>query len=383
MNNKIFSEKTEEKLFQMLREFTAYVSFHSQNGKFNSFKDNLFIDTQENYKKRIWEKSKEIKERMATFNNFGEGNLLDATIQLLEIENNNLVEWHGKHGPQSKEHIGLLNLKNKSKIEIKIFEENTWNFYFSDTISDEEYFNYFTKTIGKKYALAAYLFYEKDRSNYLPIAPETFDSFFKDTAIDLITSRHCSWENYIEYIEVFKYIKLFLRQNLDEDACLIDAHSFAWIMERQYKYDLENHFYKISPKIELKEKNKEIISKARIGQNFYREELLKKWQGKSSLNDYSNSIFLNASHIKPWKDCTNEECIDVENGLLLKPDYDKLFDKGFISFSDGGKVLISPLLSNEDIKELNIHSELKIKKVSDKMKRYLLFHRNNIFKKNT
>ena len=154
-------------------------------------------------------------------------------------------------------------------------------------------------------------------------------------------------------------------------------------MERQYKYDLENHFYKISPKIELKEKNKEIISKARIGQNFYREELLKKWQGKSSLNDYSNSIFLNASHIKPWKDCTNEECIDVENGLLLKPDYDKLFDKGFISFSDDGKVLISPLLSNEDIKELNIHSELKIKKVSDKMKRYLLFHRNNIFKKNT
>ena len=52
MNNKIFSEKTEEKLFQMLREFTAYVSFHSQNGKFNSFKDNLFIDTQENYKKK-------------------------------------------------------------------------------------------------------------------------------------------------------------------------------------------------------------------------------------------------------------------------------------------------------------------------------------------
>lgn len=256
MNNKIISETTEDKLFQLLREFVAYVSFYSENGKFISFKDNSFIDSQENYKKRIWEKSKEIKKQIHKINDFGNGNLLKSIIQMIEIENSNLVEWHGKHGPQSKEHIGLLNLIKAPKSEIKIFEENTWNFYFSDISSDEEYFNYFTEKIGKKYSLVAYLFYVKDRSNYLPIAPKTFDLFFEDINVDLITSKHCSWDNYIEYIEIFKYIKTFLRQNLDEDTCLIDAHSFAWIMERQYKYDLANHTYKIPKKIELKEKNK-------------------------------------------------------------------------------------------------------------------------------
>ena len=37
-----------------------------------------------------------------------------------------------------------------------------------------------------------------------------------------------------------------------------------------------------------------------------------------------------ASHTKPWRDSTNEERLDGENGLLLTPTIDHLFDKGFI-----------------------------------------------------
>jgi len=37
-----------------------------------------------------------------------------------------------------------------------------------------------------------------------------------------------------------------------------------------------------------------------------------------------------ASHTKPWRDSTNEERLNGENGLLLTPTIDHLFDKGFI-----------------------------------------------------
>ena len=375
MNNKIITEETEEKLFQTLREFKAYISFYCENREFDSFKDNIFIEAQENYKKRVWDVAKDIKKKIINIKNFGSGKILECLIQIIEIENNNLVEWHGKHGPKSKEHYELLELKNANKEKIEEFEKNVWIF-FTDTYGNEDFFNYFINTINKKYSLIAYLFYIKDRNSFLPIAPKTFDSFFKDNSIDLITSWHCSWENYCEYLEVFKYVKYFLRENLDDDTCLIDAHSFAWIMERQYKYDLENEIYSIPKKIVIDSKNKEVLSKARIGQGFYREQLIKKWNGKSSVNNYSNTDFLIASHIKPWKDCDNEECVDCENGLLLKPDYDKLFDKGLISFKDDGSLIISSELTEEDIKEFNLNTDkIKIKSVSEKMKLYLSYHR--------
>ena len=41
---------------------------------------------------------------------------------------------------------------------------------------------------------------------------------------------------------------------------------------------------------------------------------------------------LRASHCKPWRDANNEERLDAENGLLLTPDADHLFDRGFFDF---------------------------------------------------
>ena len=49
--------------------------------------------------------------------------------------------------------------------------------------------------------------------------------------------------------------------------------------------------------------------------------------------------FLIAGHIKPWRDSNNAEKIDGNNGLLFAPHVDRLFDKGWISFSDQGEIL--------------------------------------------
>ena len=43
-----------------------------------------------------------------------------------------------------------------------------------------------------------------------------------------------------------------------------------------------------------------------------------------------------ASHCKPWRDASNEERLDGENGLLLTPSIDHLFGRGFIAFEDTG-----------------------------------------------
>jgi 5-methylcytosine-specific restriction protein A len=55
---------------------------------------------------------------------------------------------------------------------------------------------------------------------------------------------------------------------------------------------------------------------------------------------------LKASHIKPWRDSDNAERLDIYNGLLLIPNLDSAFDKGYISFDDGGKIIISDMIKD-------------------------------------
>ena len=51
-----------------------------------------------------------------------------------------------------------------------------------------------------------------------------------------------------------------------------------------------------------------------------------------------------ASHCKSWRECANAyERLDGENGLMLTPTIDHLFDRGFISFENNGELLISPV----------------------------------------
>jgi putative restriction endonuclease len=94
----------------------------------------------------------------------------------------------------------------------------------------------------------------------------------------------------------------------------------------------------------------------------------------------SNLSLLKASHIKPWRDSSNQERLDPENGLLLHPALDHLFDSGLITFDDTGKIVISEKLSESDLEKLNVTHNMVLRKISDGTKRYLKFHRKNVFK---
>ncbi len=87
-----------------------------------------------------------------------------------------------------------------------------------------------------------------------------------------------------------------------------------------------------------------------------------------------------ASHIKPFIKSNNEEAYDPENGLLLSRNMDLLFDQGYISFTDEGKIILSGRLSN-DLKKFLEKYGLKRIFLTKKRLKYLKYHRQKVFKK--
>ena len=87
-----------------------------------------------------------------------------------------------------------------------------------------------------------------------------------------------------------------------------------------------------------------------------------------------------ASHIKPWRDSSNEERLDGNNGLLLSPHVDHLFDKGFISFSEEGRILISPYLDRNVLSLWKIDPNLNVGRFNKQQSTYLSYHQKKVFK---
>ncbi len=130
----------------------------------------------------------------------------------------------------------------------------------------------------------------------------------------------------------------------------------------------------------LKETERDAVVKSRIGQGLFRKELIKKYNSSCIITGINEKKLLIASHIKPWAVCSNAERLSVENGLLLSPTFDKLFDCGLISFTDLGKILISSQLSVEVVSKLHISATDTFNlKASQELKQNLEYHRDVVF----
>ena len=90
---------------------------------------------------------------------------------------------------------------------------------------------------------------------------------------------------------------------------------------------------------------------------------------------------LRASHIKPWRDCdTSDARLDGENGLLLTPTMDHLFDRGFLSFEDGGELLVSPVAHHLSLERMGVPAEgTNCGGFSHGQRTYLEYHRESVF----
>lgn len=120
---------------------------------------------------------------------------------------------------------------------------------------------------------------------------------------------------------------------------------------------------------------REALVMARIGQGKFRADLINRWGGRCALTGLQNVNLMVASHINSWALSDNIERLDVENGLLLAPHIDRLFDQGLISFSDNGALRISPTLNGEDRVIFGLDRFTKIDALSKRNRTYLVRHR--------
>lgn len=102
------------------------------------------------------------------------------------------------------------------------------------------------------------------------------------------------------------------------------------------------------------------IAKRRVGQGVFRNLLLDRFGGACCMTGLTNARLLIASHIVPWSKSAGTQKLDPENGLLLSVSMDALFDKGLISFSGNGSILIGNDLDDESIEILGLERGFKL-----------------------
>ena len=123
------------------------------------------------------------------------------------------------------------------------------------------------------------------------------------------------------------------------------------------------------------------IRRVREGQQRYREKLLEQCPF-CPFTMISDERLLVASHIKPWAASNNEERVDPHNGFIFSPLYDKLFDKGFITFTETRRVVISNYITPFQWKRIGLKGGEFIQSLPMDEKRieYLKFHHEAVFK---
>jgi putative restriction endonuclease len=127
------------------------------------------------------------------------------------------------------------------------------------------------------------------------------------------------------------------------------------------------------------ETERQAIILARRGQGLFKQNVMR-LERACRITGVDRPEHLRASHCKPWRDSNNEERLDGQNGLLLTPNADHLFDRGFIGFEGNGDLLISPVAHTESLRRLGLESDRtrNVGVFSEGQRRYLEYHRTSV-----
>ena len=191
-----------------------------------------------------------------------------------------------------------------------------------------------------------------------------------DMAYKLI--RELSLPN-ITYISIIKLLN-------DNQELIYYFRLFAdYFGETIHPHEIDEEEKRIDQTITDPKKKQQIIN-ARIGQGEYRKNLLAQCPF-CPITLISDDRLLIASHIKPWAVSDNFEKTDPKNGFPLTPTFDYLFDRGFLSFSDNKKTILSPFLSKMTYSKIGISDNKLIPHLPIEGREiYLEYHRTNILK---
>ena len=147
-----------------------------------------YIKKQEGYKEEIYYQARNLLNFESwSILDVGNGNIIKSVIAAIEIKENNLVQWQPRYGEDSSQHQPLRDELTNGK-KLIVYEKDLFNLY-RDT-DDKKTFEKLVNIFGHRYPIIAYLFFLKDKKQYMPIAPTYFDKAFKTLGINLITRTH-------------------------------------------------------------------------------------------------------------------------------------------------------------------------------------------------
>jgi len=218
-------------------------------------------------------------------------------------------------------------------------------------------------TIGNKkgiFAIVKVISFPKEKSGVTTVDIEIIKKFYK---------------NPILYNELESYSNIKYVQNV----ALLKKEIFDKILQLRSDENIEIEMIEEVLNKEIIGKEKEYITKIRIGHSEFKKFLSKIYK-KCALCEINKEEFLIASHIKPWSRSDEKEKVDINNGLLLCPHHDFLFDKGLIAFSEEGNIIISSSLSQNEQALFNINENLKLD-LNNEQSFYIKWHRENLLRK--
>lgn len=147
---------------------------------------------------------------------------------------------------------------------------------------------------------------------------------------------------------------------------------------RRLGEDRVEDFLKLAP---IEETERRALIAARRGQGRFRQGV-SRLEPACRFTGVRTPELLVASHIRPWHRChTNEERLDPFNGLMLTPTFDRLFDRGLISFSSESRLLTSSHLRRDDIRRVHLDPETALAPFRSRQQEYLEYHREHVFRR--
>lgn len=172
---------------------------------------------------------------------------------------------------------------------------------------------------------------------------------------------HADWERLAVECQL-------LRQELDNNSVSeLESENDAFLLEEDFTGE-----------------TRQVLTTQRIKQHFFRCAVLSSYRGRCCMSGLSDSRLLIASHIVPWSsDRANR--LNPSNGLCLSAIHDRAFDKGLISLTDDGRVMLSDEIRKRDevfIKNIFLPLENKPIEMPERFRPdrgFLHHHRTNIF----
>lgn len=145
-------------------------------------------------------------------------------------------------------------------------------------------------------------------------------------------------------------------------------------------FEWEEHLRReVEDASELEATEKTQIILARRGQGTFKQNVARV-EHRCRVTEVDRMEYLRASHIKPWRDASNAERLDGENGLLLTPSIDHLFDRGFISFDARGCLILSPAAHELSLERMGMQRDglLAARPFTSGQRRFLEHHRESV-----